>query len=535
VRGWGLLLVAVLLTATAGCTRAADAPTLPMAAELQEILDAGVVASNGLGVTAAVIADGYEPWTGAAGHSIRSSQAMVPMRPEMLFEIGSVAKNLVTVVVLELVEEGRLSLDDLVSRWYPGYAQIPPTATVRNLLASTSGIAEWVDSADSVFRGPFDPQELARSWTADEMLAELVGPPEFAPGEKWRYSTTGFRLARGIAEQVTGQPIAELIQQRLLDPIGITDMWLDPSWPIPAQFPVAHEWFDVNGDGNLDDITAYPKTALDDLKSAPVYSDAIDLARYCQALFHDGALLGDEQLAAMLDFRTADDPAEPMAASYGLGTATLNIPGLPELEHYGHGGNGIGYVVGMFYLPQRQASVVLMTNDRAATMDSTAAAFLEAVDRGLGRDPSPLFVVFGFLVQVLLVVDFTARLWRPMLERRYGWLIYALGLPAAVTVAFLLLNGAPWYEPLAFGLFTAWTAFGATVDYLRPVPWRTPPFWPVFLPYVGLFMAGLFAFWIPLWYVGIEVWAAFGILYLLHTTLNIASHRRSRTAGAVRA
>jgi D-alanyl-D-alanine carboxypeptidase len=305
----------------------------------------------------------------------------------MLFEIGSVDKNLVTVIMLQLVAEGRIRLEDPVVRWFPGYPQIPPAATVHDLIASTSGIGEWVDHPDSVFQPPFDPKRLARSWTVDEMLRELVGPPGFAPGETWRYSTTGFVLARAIIERETGQSIADLIQARLLDPLGIHDMWLTPGWPIPSRYLVAHEWFDVNGDGNLDDITDYPDPALHSLLPAPVYTNAIDLARYCQGLFHDGALLKDDQLAAMLDFRVADDPKEPMAASYGLGVGTFNIPGLSAIEHYGHGGNGIGYVVAMLYLPQREACVVLFTNDRAATMETTAAAFLEAVDRGIQDSP----------------------------------------------------------------------------------------------------------------------------------------------------
>jgi D-alanyl-D-alanine carboxypeptidase len=520
--------VGLVVMSAAGCGRSGEPRKLAFGNELQQILDDGVRGSNGLGVSAAVIAEGYEPWIGTAGHSIRSSEGLVEMRPEMLFEIGSAAKNLVTVVMLQLVEEGRVNLDDRVSRWFPGYSQIPPTATLRDLLASTSGIAEWVDHPDSLFQPPFDPQKLARPWTVDQMLTDLVGPPEFTPGEQWRYSTTGFRLAREIAEIETGQSIAQLIQARLLDPLGITDMWLEPSWPIPARYPVAHEWLDINGDQNLDDITAYPKPAFNDLKSAPVYANALDLARYCQGLFHDGALLGEEQLAAMLDFRTADDPAEPMAASYGLGTGTFNIPGGSGIEHYGHGGNGLGYVVVMLYLPQHAASVVIMTNDRGATMNTMGGAFLEAVDRGLGDHAPPVFVLFGFLVQVLLVADFAARRWRPTLERRYGWVIYTLGIPAAGLALYLWLDGAAWYQPLAFGLFGLWALFGAWVDYLRPVAWRTPPRWPVFLPYVGLFVTSLFAFWIPLWYVGLPVWLAFGALYAVHTGLNIASHVRHR-------
>jgi D-alanyl-D-alanine carboxypeptidase len=521
-----VVLCAILISSVAGCGGATATTRLAFADELQQILDDGVRASNGLGVTAAVIAAGHAPWVGAAGHSIRSADAMVPMRPEMLFEIGSAAKNLVTAVVLQLAEEGRIRLSDPVSRWFPGYSQIPPTATVRDLLASTSGIADWVANPNSLFQGPPDPAKLARSWTVDEMLTTLVGPPEFAPGERWRYSTTGFRLAREIAEIETGQTIAKLIEARLLAPLGITDMWLEPSWPIPDGEPVAHEWVDVDGDQNLDDITAYPKPAFSDLKSAPVYANALDLARYCQALYHDGALLGDERLAEMLDFRTADDPREPMAAAYGLGTATFNIPGAAGLDAYGHGGNGLGYVVAMLYLPRRDASVVIMTNDRGATMGTTAAAFLEAVDRGLDDHAPPVFIGFGFLVQGLLVADFAARRWRPRLERRYGWLVYALGVPSAGLAILMASSGSPWWQVLAFGLFGVWAAIGAWVDFIRPVAWRSPPRWPVFVPYVGLFVACLFAFWIPLWAVSLPLWLAFGVLYAVHTALNIASHVR---------
>jgi CubicO group peptidase (beta-lactamase class C family) len=105
--------------------------------------------------------------------------------------------------------------------------------------------------------------------------------------------------------------------------------------------------------------------------------------RPSQALFHDKVLLGDDSLSAMLDFRTADDPKEAMTASYGLGTGTFTVPEWADIEHYGHGGNGLGHVVMMLYLPQRNASVVLMSNDRGATMGTTAAAFLQAVDRDL--------------------------------------------------------------------------------------------------------------------------------------------------------
>jgi D-alanyl-D-alanine carboxypeptidase len=380
----GLVFVALVLAACGGDRGAGPPRPIDLADELQQILDQAVIATNGEGVTAAVVAEGHKPWTGAAGHSVRSASQTIPMTPEMLFEIGSVGKTFVTTLLMQLVDEGVVDLDEPLSKWVSGYPQLDPRITLRQLVASTSGIPEWVDHPSSPFRRGVDKSRawLARSWTVDDMLTKLVGKGEFPPGTQWRYSTTGFRLAREVITLQTGKPIAELIQTRLLDPLGIHGMWLTPTWPIPKNIKVAHEWYDLDGDTNYDDITAIPKTAFEDLKDAPVYSNALDLARFCQGLFHDRALVSDKSLAAMLDFRPVDDPAEPMAAEYGLGVGVFRLPNLDRLQHYGHGGNGFGYIAMMLYLPRHQASVVLLVND-GATIAAVAEPFLTAVDRGL--------------------------------------------------------------------------------------------------------------------------------------------------------
>ena len=85
----------------------------------------------------------------------------------------------------------------------------------------------------------------------------------------------------------------------------------------------------------------------------------------------------------MLDFRPVDDPAEPMAAEYGLGVGVFHLPNLDRLEHYGHGGYGFGYIAMMLYLPRHQASVALLSNDGGVTIGAVAEPFLKAIDRGL--------------------------------------------------------------------------------------------------------------------------------------------------------
>ncbi len=137
------------------------------------------------------------------------------------------------------------------------------------------------------------------------------------------------------------------------------------------------------------------------------------------------------------------------------------------------------------------------------------------------------YVVFGFAFQSLLTLNFAARNWRPQLERQYGWIIYALGLIALAIGVLMLIDQRVWYfvaAPLSLAL---WAAYGFRVDVWRPIAWRSPPRWSIFGPYVGLFVASLLLYWASMWAVGVGYWIAFGVMYLLHTALNVYSHRRN--------
>jgi len=140
-----------------------------------------------------------------------------------------------------------------------------------------------------------------------------------------------------------------------------------------------------------------------------------------------------------------------------------------------------------------------------------------------------LFVVFAFLIQVLLVIDFTARNWKPSLERKYGWLIYAMGMPGIILGILFIAGDEPWYIVAAPLVYSIWAAFGYFVDRYQQVQWRSPPRWSVFVPYVALFMASQFFFWIPLWYIGLAYWIGYAVIYFLNTSLNIYFHRKSES------
>lgn len=136
----------------------------------------------------------------------------------------------------------------------------------------------------------------------------------------------------------------------------------------------------------------------------------------------------------------------------------------------------------------------------------------------------PAFVVFAFASQLALIAFFAAYLRRLDLSITAGRVVYALGLAAAFLTVGLAVDGQPWYLVLALGLYAAWSALGTWVDIVRPIGWRLPPRWSIFIPYVALLTAAQIGMWVSLWYVDLRLWIAFGVLYAIHTTLNISSH-----------
>lgn len=140
-----------------------------------------------------------------------------------------------------------------------------------------------------------------------------------------------------------------------------------------------------------------------------------------------------------------------------------------------------------------------------------------------------LFVGFAFVIQLLLIINFAARNWKPSLERTYGWLIYAMGMPGVILGILFVVGDRPWQVVAAPFVYSIWAAFGYFVDRHQPIQWRSPPRWSVFVPYVGLFMASQFVFWIPLWYTGLAYWIAYAGMYFLNTGLNIYVHRKSES------
>jgi hypothetical protein len=147
----------------------------------------------------------------------------------------------------------------------------------------------------------------------------------------------------------------------------------------------------------------------------------------------------------------------------------------------------------------------------------------------LGLDvPEALFVATAFLFQVVLIAHFALRKFSFSFAMRYGWIVYLLSLPAAVVSILLLLCGTSWTLWLGGFIYLVWAAFGFTVEYVRRIRWRNPARWPIFTPYVGLYLTTIMFYWWPLGLIRRPLWYVYGLLFIASTALNVTSHKARR-------
>ena len=140
-------------------------------------------------------------------------------------------------------------------------------------------------------------------------------------------------------------------------------------------------------------------------------------------------------------------------------------------------------------------------------------------------DLEVLFVAVAFLFQIVLIVHFALRKWNFDLSQRYGWIVYALSVPAAAVSGLLLLGGKTWSLWLGGFIYLIWAVYGYTVEYAKGIQWRNPIRWPVFGPYVLLYLATVMFYWWPLGLVSRPLWVVCAVLFILSTVLNVTSHK----------
>lgn len=362
------LLTAVsgaLLASALGSSILAATPATPpdsggagTLAELDAILASGI--ENGLpGIAVAVERGGTLVYSSAAG--VASIESQVPLKASDRFRIYSITKTFTAIVVLQLVDEGVLTLDDRVTDWLddPAVGRIPDIdrVTVGHLLRHTSGIYDFMDDSDSpfwddAFLGP--QADWAKVWTIDELLAYADQDNHasyFPPGTSDHYSNTNYLLLGMIAERASGRTFRDELQSRILAPLDLRDTELAEGGNMPAGT--------VNGyhlvEGEPVNISASNLSWI--WTAGAIVSTTEDVLRFARAVL-SGALLSDASFAEMMTFApTRQAGMGDLAWGMGLDRMTTLNGQLTGMD-----GGSAGFTSTMTWHDEADVIVVALTN-----------------------------------------------------------------------------------------------------------------------------------------------------------------------------
>jgi D-alanyl-D-alanine carboxypeptidase len=271
----------------------------------------------------------------ATGYSNLATHA--PMQTNQVLRIGSITKTFTATVILQLAQQGKLSLNDPLSKYEP---QIPNASsiTIRELLNMTSGIRH----GSSPLPNAQNPQ---RSLTPQQVIANTTRRPLlFTPGTKYSYSDTGYLILGEVATKVTGTDIGTLIQRQILQPLGLHHTVYDPSSPLPA--PAAHGYRFQHGQAQ--DTTNWNEGWAG--SAGAMASTVGDLEAWAPALATGKGILNPSMQQQRLQMVNTG-----VGANYGLGILQYGAS-------FGHDGEVMGYNATVLYSPQAKTALVVLGN-----------------------------------------------------------------------------------------------------------------------------------------------------------------------------
>ncbi|MCV0402567.1 MAG: beta-lactamase family protein [Chloroflexi bacterium] len=310
-------------------------PTAPpdTGADYAAAIEAARTTAGARGITFAAVRDGQLLWSGAAGRDREGDARLAADDPLV---IGSVTKTFVAATVLQMVEEGRLDLDDRLREHLPDLRRFAGDVSIRQLLDHTSGLADVFN--DTTRRGLEEHPE--HPWTSAEILAS-VHAPWYEPGKGWAYANTNYYLLGLLVERIGGATLADEIGTRFLEPLGLSHTRVLTGTEEGG--PLSPAWATIFwGSGAMS-------------------ASAADLARWGDALYGSD-LLTEASLEAMSELNDHD---------YGLGVQRIE---LPNAVGYGHTGLLNTYTTLLVHLPEADVTLALLVNRSHVDLGAMLAA-----------------------------------------------------------------------------------------------------------------------------------------------------------------
>jgi CubicO group peptidase (beta-lactamase class C family) len=297
------------------------------------------MAKHGIpGVALKIIRDGKAIKT--ATYGLANLELKAPVIPETVFEIGSITKQFTAAGILLLVQDGKLSVDDKISRYLKDTPDSWANITVRHLLTHTSGIKNYTG---------LDGFQLTKHLTQAQFIKAIGAEPlDFAPGESWRYCNTGFNLLGYIIENLSGKDYWDYMSARIFRPLGMNSTTNRLPGLIITNRADGYEQTNhvhINRDYDLTDI----------FSAGAIASTIGDLARWNAAL--DGEALLSAQTKEMMWTPTRLNNGK--ATTYGFGWFIEPFEGHKNI---GHGGSTSGFSATIQRFPDDKLAIIILTN-----------------------------------------------------------------------------------------------------------------------------------------------------------------------------
>jgi len=357
------LLIFLLLIPLVICMTSCGGESLPsfdedLQLQMQQIVEQVMAQDNIPGTIVGVWVPERGEWVTAVGQADIETGRQISTDDKV--RIASNTKTFVATLILQLVDEGKLGLDDPLEKDISGVPNAEQI-TIRQLLNMTAGIFSFTE--DETFSEEFTADPLMEITPQEELDIALSYPPDFPPGEGWHYSDTNYEILGMIAEEVTGNPIEEEVQRRVIEPLGLTST----SFPTLPDMPEGSaRGYVLGDDGQLMDYTRVNPAVP--WAGGAMISDLEDLKVWAKALA-TGELLSEEMHQQQL--RWVDIPgAERVDGKYGLGIMSL-------AGFQGHNGAIFGYNSVVLYLPEADATIVVLANKSTNFSEESMEIFLD--------------------------------------------------------------------------------------------------------------------------------------------------------------
>ena len=286
----------------------------------------------------------------AQGYGLANVELNVPVKPETIFQSGSVGKQFAATAVMMLVEEGKVGLDDAITKYFPGAPDAWNNIKVRNLLSHTSGLAEYESDERT---GPSGPFYLRLDFTEDELLKKAEALPfDFQPGEKWSYRNTNYLLLGFLIRKVTGEFYGDYLQERIFKPLGMNATRIISEADIIPNRAAGYQL--VKGELKNQD---WVSPTFNSTADGALYFTVLDLAKWDAALCTE-KLVKKSSLDQMWTVAKLND-GKPNKSNYGFAWTIDQMNGHRVIEH---GGAWQGFTTYIARYVDDKLTVVVLTN-----------------------------------------------------------------------------------------------------------------------------------------------------------------------------